>query len=223
MLKALFALTYHEIQMTLRQGFSWVTPLIFFVIVVSLFPFALGSDQTLLNKAAPGIIWIAALLSILLSIGHLFRHDAEEGYLDILLLSPHPLTLLVFSKVVSHWLTQCLPLIIISPLLGCLLHFSMMQQKILVITLLLGTPVLSLLGAIGAALIVGIRSHGLLLPILIMPLYIPILIFGTSTLLAVTIGQSAAGYFAVMGALLLLSLAFAPLLTAVALRIGVNQ
>jgi len=223
MLSAMVTVIRHEIRMTLRQAFSWLTPVLFFVIVVCMFPLALGPDQSLLNKAGPGIIWIAALLAILLSIGNLFRVDAEEGFLDTLLLSPYPLTLLVFCKIISHWLTHCLPLILISPVLGFLLHFTPQEEYALILSLLLGTPVLSLLGAIGAALMIGLRNHGLLLPVLIMPLYIPVLIFGVGTIMAASQHQPINGYLAIMGALMLLSLAFSPLLTGVALRIGVNQ
>lgn len=223
MLSDLLTILRHDITVTLRHAFSWLTPLLFFVIVVCLFPLALGPDTTLLTKIAPGIIWVAALLAILMSIGNLFSQDAQEGHLDLILLSTYPLTLLVICKVISHWLTHCLPLILISPLLGILLHLNLHEQLTLFITLLLGTPVLSLLGAIGAALTVGIRGHGLLLPILIMPLYIPVLIFGTGAMMAATMNQPIGGYFAILGAGMLLSLAFAPFMTSVALRIGVNQ
>ncbi len=219
----MMTIIYHEILTTLRQAYSWLTPLLFFVIVVCLFPLALGPDHLLLKKIAPGIIWVAALLAILLSISNVFRSDAQGGYLDLLLLSSYPLTLMVFCKIISHWITHCLPLIIISPVLGFLLNLTLQEEYALIIALLLGTPVLSLLGAIGAALTVGIRGQGLLLPILIMPLYIPVLIFGTGTIMAASAHQALNGYFAMMGALALFSLAFAPLLAASALRIGVNQ
>lgn len=221
--KSLFSIIHHEILITFRQAYAWLTPLIFFVIVVCLFPLALGPDDIILNKIAPGIIWIAALLAILLSIGNIFRHDAQEGYLDLLLLSPHPLTLLILCKLISHWITNCLPLILMSPVLGLLLHLQPQAEFALIMTLLLGTPVLTLLGAVGAALVVGIRNHGLLLPVLIMPLYIPVLIFGTGTIMAANAHLPTNAYFAILGALTLFSLAFAPLLTGVALRIGVNQ
>jgi heme exporter protein B len=223
MFNSLMAMVKHEIRITLRQAYSWVTPLLFFVIVVCLFPFALGPDSQILTKLAPGIIWVAVLLAILLSIGNLFRNDAEEGYLDVVLLSSYPLTLWVISKILSHWITHCLPLILISPVLGLLLNLGYEEEITLLFTLLLGTPVLSLLGAIGAALVVGIRGNGLLLPVLIMPLYTPVLIFGTGTVIAANMHLPVNGYFAIMGALALFSLAFAPLLTGVALRIGVNQ
>lgn len=219
----MYNIIHYEIRTTFRQAFSWLTPLLFFVMAVTLFPLAVGPDDALLKKIAPGIIWVAALLAILLSISNLFRSDAEEGYLDLMLLSPYPLTLLVLCKIMTHWLTHCLPLILISPLLGFLLHLSPYEDYVLIISLLLGTPVLTLLGAIGAALMVGIRNHGLLLPILIMPLYIPVLIFGTGMLAAASIQQPIMGYLAILAALMLLSMAFAPFLTSIALRIGVNQ
>lgn len=223
MISALFTLIRHEIIITMRQAYSWLTPLLFFVMVVCLFPLAVGPDKILLNKMAPGIIWVAALLAILMSMNQLFRKDAEEGNLDLWLLSPYPLTLLVACKILSHWIMHCLPLILVAPFLGLLLQLQLQEEIALFITLLLGTPVLCLLGAIGAALIVGIRGHGLLLPILIMPLYIPVLIFGTGIVMAADLHQPLNAYFAIMGALALLSVAFAPLLAGLALRIGVNQ
>lgn len=222
MVSDLFKIIYHEIVMTMRQANSWLTPLLFFVIVVTLFPLALGPDPAVLVNIAPAIIWVAALLAIIISMGSLFRHDAEEGHLDLLLLSPHPLTLIVLCKIISHWLTHCLPLILISPLLGFLLHLPVEKITVLFMTLLLGTPVLSLIGSIGAALIVGIRGSGLLLPILIMPLYIPVLIFGTGTIMEAD-SASLMGYYAILGALMLFSLALGPLLAGIALRIGASQ
>ncbi len=219
----MFNIIRYDIKTTLREAYSWLTPLLFFIIVVTLFPLAMGPDIRLLEKMAPAIIWVAALLAILLSVGNLFRVEAEEGYLDLMLLSPKPLTVLVIGKMISHWLTHCLPLIVISPLLGFLLHLPPYEEYALVLSLLLGTPVLTMLGAIGAALMVGIRNHGLLLPVLIMPLYIPILIFGTGTLIAAAGQQPISGYIAIMAAIMLLSAAFAPLLTGIALRVGVNQ
>lgn len=219
----LFTMMYHELLLIFREAFSWITPLLFFIIIVCLFPLALGGDQALLTKAAPGIVWVAALLSILLSISNLFRQDAEEGYLDAMLLSAYPLSLVVLCKIASHWLTHSFPLIIISPLLGGLLNLNSQAEYALVISLLLGTPVLTLLGAIGAALVVGIRGHGLLLPILIMPLYIPVLIFGTGTIMAASNQAPLGGYFAIMGAMMLFTFTFAPFLTGIALRMGVDQ
>jgi heme exporter protein B len=223
MLNSLATIIRHDILLTMRQAYTWMTPLLFFVFVFCFFPLALGPDYILLKKIAPGIIWVAALLAIVMSIGNIFHTDAEEGHLDLILQSPHPLTLIVLCKIISHWITYCLPLILVSPLLGLLLHLNNEAMLALVMTLLLGTPVLCLLGAVGAGLVVGIRHHGLLLPILIMPLYIPVLIFGTGTILAANANLPINGYLAIMGAFILLSLAFAPLLTGLALRMGVNQ
>ncbi len=212
-----------EILSVLRQAFTWLTPLLFFVVIVSLFPLSVGPDQLLLAKIAPGIIWVGSLLAILLSIGSLFKTDAQEGFLDLLLLSSYPLIMLIACKVLSHWLTHCLPVILISPILGFMLHLSLTEQWVLLISLLLGTPALSMIGTLGAALLINIRGNGLLLPLIIIPLYIPILIFGTSAVSSVTLHQPLNGYFAILAALSLFSLVFAPPLTAVALRIGMNQ
>jgi heme exporter protein B len=220
--RSLLTIIQHEIRITVREASSWITPLIFFIIVVCLFPLALGPVESL-NQMAPGIIWVAALLAIVMSMGTLFQRDAEEGHLDVLILSPTPLTLLVLCKVISHWITHCLPLIVISPILGLLLHLNTRVEITLIITLLLGTPVLTLLGAIGAALVTGIRGQGLLLPVLIMPLYIPVLIFGTGALMAANNNQPFTGHLALLAALTLITVTFAPFLTGAALRIGVNE
>jgi heme exporter protein B len=223
MMTSFFTIIKYEIQITLRQAHAWLTPLFFFVMIVCLFPFALGSDKNLLRTAAPAIIWIAAMLAILLSLRELFQSDAETRYLDHLSLSEHSLTSLVILKMLSHWILYCLPLILISPLLGLVLNLTTYEEMALILTLLLGTPVLILIGGIGAALLVGIRHSGVLLPVLIMPLYIPVLIFGTGTLAAASSMQPLSGYLAMLAALNLISIAFAPLLTSLALRIGVHH
>lgn len=223
MLSTFIMLIHQEIRAHLRQAFSWITPFLFFILVVCLFPLSIGPNISLLKNIAPGIIWVAALLSIILSMGNLFRNDAQEGFLELLLLSPYPLTYLILCKIISHWIMYCVPLILISPLLGFLFYLTHYEILVLCITLLLGTPVLSLWGAIGAGLTIGIRGHGLLLPVLIMPLYIPILIFGTSAVITAHSLYPISGYFAIMSAILLFSLAFSPLLTSMALRTGVNQ
>jgi heme exporter protein B len=219
----MITIIHHEILTILRKPHSWLTPLLFFMLVVCLFPLALGPDDALLNSIAPAIIWIAALLAVVMSIGSIFSDDAAAGCLDLLLLSPRSLTLLVLCKTISHWLTHCLPLIMLCPLLGLLLHLSFNTQVTLIITLLLGTPILSLLGAIGAGLTVGVRQQGLLLPVLIMPLYIPVLIFGAGSVLAVNSNLPITSYYAILAAFALIALAFAPWLTGMALRVGVNQ
>ncbi len=222
-LTSYFVFIQAELKITLRQAFSWITPLLFFVIVVCFFPLALGPDTELLQSIAPSIIWVAAMLAMIISMGSLFKIDADDGFLDIILLSPRSLTMLVFCKILSHWIMHALPLIIISPLLGFLLHLGTKELVVLMITLALGTPVFSLIGGVGAGLIIGIRNHGLLLPILIMPFYIPILIFGTGTIHLAEANQPVLAYYAIMAAILLVTLAFAPLFTGMALKIGVNQ
>ncbi len=208
----LLTLIRYDIIRTLRRGFSVVTPLLFFTMIICLFPFAIGDNARLI---APGIIWVAALLAVLLSIDTLFTKEWETGCLDHLLLSPYSLTQLVSIKLLSHWITYSLPLIIISPVLGLLLHLPPPVIKTLMITLLLGTPVLTLFGALGAALMIGIRENSVLLPILILPFYIPVLIFGTSAI-------TTPGSLPLLGALLLFSIATLPFLITQALKIGVD-
>lgn len=222
-MRSLLLLIYYDIRANLRQAFAWLAPLLFFMMVVCLFPLALGPDTQLLAHIAPGIIWVTALLAVMSSVGQLFSREADEGILDLWLLSPQGLVGLVLSKAISHWLMHSLPLIVITPFLALLLGISWQEQVILEMTLLLGTPVFSLVGAMGAALVVGLRGHGLLLPVLTMPLYVPVLIFGAGTVLASGNGQPITSGMALLGALLLLTLAVAPILTSVALRIGVNQ
>lgn len=216
-------LLQQELHNALRHVHTSLTSLFFFIIIVSLFAFTVGNDATLLHSVAPAIVWVSALLSVLLSIHSLFKQEMEEGTLETLLLSPHSLTLLISIKLIAHWLSNSLPLICITPILGLLLHFTAKEEITLFITLLLGTPILTLLGSIAAALLVGIQHHGALLPVLIMPLYIPVLIFGTGTVITAGFGQPINGHLALLSALFLLCIGFLPWLTSVALRIGVNQ
>jgi len=218
-----FQLTTYEIKIILRSTVAWITPHIFYVIIVCLFPIAIGHDQELLVSMAPGVIWVAALLATIISMGHLFQNDYHEGYLDLLLVSTYPLSLLALTKITSHWICHGLPLILISPLLGLMLNLSVEELYALIFTLLLGTPVLSLIGAIGAALTVAVKGNGLLLPMLIMPFYIPVLIFGTGIMIMTHQNMPVIAYYAMMGALVLLSLGFAPILTGQALKIGASR
>lgn len=217
-----FVLVY-ELKIIFRQPFSWCNPLLFFVIITSLFPLALGPDTELLTQIAPCIFWVAALLAILISIGQIFNKDEEEGFLDILLLTPNTLSLIVFQKILCHWLLYCVPLIVVSPVLGSFLHLNLKQDFTLFISLLLGTPVFCFIGAIGAALMIGIKTHGLILPIIMTPFYFPVLIFGSSSVAAAAFQQPVSGYFAILGALMIFSIIFAIPLTSIALRIGANE
>jgi heme exporter protein B len=196
--------------------------LLFFILVVSLFPLGIGPSPQLLATIAPGVIWVAALLATLLSMERLFRSDFEDGALEHLLLSPHSLPLLVLAKVSAHWLVTGLPLLLVSPLLGVLLQLPASAIRALPLTLLLGTPALSLIGAIGVALTVSLRRGGVLLTLLVLPLYVPVLIFGTAAVAAAGAGLPTTGQLALLGALLALALTLAPLATAAGLRIGVD-
>ena len=219
-LAAVIGMARRDLKMAIRRRSELLNPLLFFILVVSLFPLGVGPGPQLLQEIAPGVVWVAALLATLLSMERLFRSDFEDGALEQLLLSPHALSLLVLAKVFAHWLVTGLPLILVSPLLGLLLHLPVEGIAALPVTLLLGTPALSLIGAIGVALTVGLRRGGVLLTLLILPLYVPVLIFGTAAVAAAAAGLPIAGQLALLGALLALALTLAPFATAAGLRIS---
>ena len=195
-------------------------PLMFFIMVTALFPLALDPDPTLLRTLAPGVIWVAALLAGLLAQDALFRHDQDDGTLEQLLLSPHSLELMALGKVFSHWLVTGLPVVLISPLMAMLLAFPAKAMPVMMVGLLLGTPVLSLLGAVGAALTVGLRREGMLVPILILPLTTPVLIFGARSAALAADGDPAVAPLYLLGSLLALAATLAPFAIAAALRIS---
>jgi heme exporter protein B len=219
---AFATLMRRDLTLAYRHRSELANPLLFFVLVISLFPLALGPDSHTLKPLAPGIIWVAALLASLLSLEGIFRSDFDDGALEQMLLSPHPAPLLVLGKVLAHWLVTGLPLVLIAPLLGVLLHLPAAGMGALVVTLLLGTPVLSLLGAIGVALTVGIRRGGLLLTLLILPLYVPVLIFASSAVADAAGGFAVSGQIWFLAAMLVMALTLAPLAAAAALRISVG-
>jgi heme exporter protein B len=197
-------------------------PLLFYVLVVTLVPLAVSPDAATLARLAPGIIWVGALLATLLSLDRLFRSDFEDGTLDLLLLSPAPLPLLVAAKVLAHWLATGLPLLLVSPLLALLLALPDGALGTLVATLALGTPVLSLIGAVGVALTVSVRRGGALLALLVLPLYVPVLIFGANAVAAAADGLPVTGQLYMLGSFLALSLSLAPVAAASALRVTVS-
>ncbi len=201
-----------------RRAAEAGNPLVFFVMVGSLFPLALGNDGVSLARIGPGAIWIAVLLATLLSLEGMFRSDLEDGSLDQLLLSPHPLPLLVGVKALAHWVCTGVPLLLLTPVLALMFDLSLAATRVLLATLLLGTPVLSLLGSVGVALTVGLRSGGLLLALMLLPLYVPVLVFGTGASLAAAQGLPSGGQLYLLGALLTLALTLAPFATAAALR-----
>lgn len=211
-----------ELTLAMRRPQEVLTTLFFFVIVVSLFPLGVSPELDVLRGIAPGVLWVAALLATMLSLGRLFSADWQDGTLEQMLIAPWPLSLIVLGKVLAHWLLTGLPLVIASPLLGLLLGMSGEPLQMLMLGLLLGTPVLSLIGAIGAALTLGVRGGGVLLSLLILPLYVPVLIFGTGAVGGVINGMGAEAQLSLLGAFLLVSLGFAPLAAAAALRISLE-
>ena len=199
-----------------------INPFMFFLIVASLFPIGISPDPDRLAEIATGVLWISALLASLLAMDNLFRSDYEDGSLEQLLLSPHPLYFLVLAKNISHWLVSGLPVALVSPLIAYMLNLPSESYFTLFITLLIGTPVLSLLGSIGVALTVGLGSRGLILAVIILPMSAPILIAGTLTVEQTLNGAPLAGYLAILGAMLFGSVSFAPVASAAALRLSVN-
>jgi len=206
----------------LRNPGQWVNPLLFFVVVVSLFPLGVGPSPSTLASIAPGVLWVSSLLAVLLSLGTLFDADYADGTLEQLVLSGQSLPLIVLAKVLMHWLLSGLPLLLVSPLLAVLLNLPVGAIPVLMLSLLLGTLALSLIGAIGAALTVGLNQSGVLLSLLVLPLSVPVLIFGSSAVAAAASDLGSSGQLMILAAVLLLALALAPLTAALALRIGVS-
>ncbi len=219
---ALLATLRRDLLLAYRHRSQLANPLVFFTIVVTLFPLGISPEPGLLQTIAPGVIWVAALLAAMLSLEGVFRSDFDDGTLEQILLSPHPLSLVVLAKVIAHWLISGLPLLFLAPLLALLLHMDPNVMGVLLATLALGTPVLSLVGAIGVALTVGLRRGGVLLSLLVLPLYIPVLIFAAGAVGNAAAGLEVTGQLALLGALLALSVALAPLAAAAALRISLN-
>jgi len=223
MLNAFYHLLIRDLRLALRNRHELANPLIFFVLVVTLFPLAVTPTSEALRGMAPGVIWVSALLAVLLSLDRLFKQDYEDGSLDQLMLSPNPLMILVLAKVLAHWLLTGLPLVIIAPLLGLFMSLPASAVEVLIYSLLLGTPVLSLVGAIGVSLTVSVNQGGVLLSLIILPLYIPILIFGANAVDVAVDGLPVRGQLLFLAAVLALALSLAPLATSVALRITASR
>jgi len=220
MLEVVRSLAGRDLLAALRSRADVLTTLIFFVIVASLFPLGVGSDTALLRMIGPGVVWVAALLASMLALGRLFASDYADGTLEQLTLAPQPLGMLVLVKVAAHWLVSGLPLVVVAPLLG--LQFDLGTDALLVLlaSLLLGTPTLSLIGAIGAALTLGLRGGGALLSLLVLPLYVPVLVMGAGAVEMASAGLGGQGQLLILGAMLIVAAAFAPWATAAALRIS---
>jgi heme exporter protein B len=211
-----------DLTLAWRRRADVLSTLFFFIIVVSLFPLGIGPETQLLRSIAPGVVWVAALLASMLSLGRIFANDYHDGTLEQMLLTPQPLFLVVLGKVFAQWLVSEVPLVLIAPLIGIQFDLPLETLVILCLSLVIGTPVLSLIGSIGAALTLGLRGGGVLIALLILPLYVPVLIFGAGAVDASINGQSAAPHLYLLGAVSVLSLAFAPWATSAALRISLE-
>lgn len=220
---ALAALIQRDLRLAYRRRGEMVTPLMFFVMVTALFPLGLNPEPVLLRTLAPGVIWVAALLSGLVGLESLFKSDYEDGALELMVLSPVPLELVALIRVLTHWLITGLPLVILAPLMGMLLAFPASAMGTLLIGLLLGTPVLSMLGAVGAALTVGLRRSGMLLPLLILPLAVPVLIFGARSAAMAVSGDDVSGPLYLLGAMLVLTVTLTPFAIAGGLRVSLEN
>jgi heme exporter protein B len=221
-MSAFITILQRDLRLANRQRSEWLMPLVFFILVTTLFPLAVSPESSTLQLIGPGIIWVAALLATLLSLPRLFGNELADGTLEQLLLAPQSTSLLVLGKISAHWLGSGLPLVLIAPLLAIQLQLDAANIGFLVLTLMLGTPTLSLIGAIGAALTLGLRGGGVLLSLLILPLYTPVLIFGTGAVIAHNNGIDTSGHLSLLGAYLLISLVFAPWVTTHALKISLD-
>ncbi|HEY2453629.1 MAG TPA: heme exporter protein CcmB [Scandinavium sp.] len=211
-----------ELRLAFRHAAEIINPLWFFLMVITLFPLGIGPESQLLAQIAPGVIWVAALLSSLLGMERLFRDDYQDGSLEQLMLLPLPLPAVVLVKIIAHWVVTGLPLLLLSPLIALLLGLDWHSGKILALTLLIGTPTLSFIGAIGTGLTVGLRRGGVLLSLLVLPLIVPLLIFATAAVDAGQMHLPVGGYLAILGAFLAASATLSPFATAAALRISVQ-
>ena len=214
------AVLLRDLKLASRRRIDALLPLVFFIVALSLFPLGVGPEPQMLREIAPGIVWVCALLASMLSVNSLFASDHADGSLEQMLLAPQPALALAAAKCAAHWLVSGLPLIVASPLVALWFGLSGPALAALVFGLLLGTPILSLLGALGAALTLGLRSGGMLLILIVLPLATPALIFGAGAVATVEAGLSAAGHYSLLGALLITTAIGAPLATAAALRIA---
>jgi heme exporter protein B len=222
MLDVLLGLVRRDLLLALRNKSDVGTALLFFVIVTSLFPLGIGAEPGLLRAIAPGVIWVAALLSSMLSLGRLFAADHADGTLEQMVLGAAPLGAVAAAKTLAHWLGSGLPLVLIAPLIALQYDLPLSLYGVLVLSLLLGTPTLSLIGAIGAALTLGLRGGGVLLSLLVLPLYVPVLIMGAGGVEMAAAGMSGQGHLLLLAAMLVGAAAFAPWAIAAALRISLE-
>lgn len=221
-MNAFWLVLQRDLSLAFKQGGAALLALTFFVLTVTLFPLGVGPGPQILARIGPGVIWVAAMLAALLSLDRLFQADLEDGSLDLLALTPMPLGVLVLAKCAAHWLSTGLPLVVAAPLLGILMNLPPAGLAGLTAAMALGTPVLSLLGAVGATLTVGVRRGGVLLSLLVLPLYIPVLIFGVAAVDAAIIGVTAKPHLLLLAAMSLGSAVLAPIAGAAALRLALE-
>jgi heme exporter protein B len=219
---AFFAIIRRDLILALRRRSEIANPLLFFILVITLFPLGIGAQPHLLQAIAPGIIWVSALLAAMLSLDSLFRSDFDDGSLEQILLSAHPSSLLVLAKIIAHWLVTGLPLLFVAPLLAVLLGMPSHSIGILLLTLLLGTPDLSLIGAIGVALTVGLRRGGMILSLLVLPLYVPVLIFASNAVEMAGSGLPVDAQINILISIFVMALVLAPWPTSAALKMSIN-
>ena len=222
LISLLWLVIRRDLLLAMRRRADVLTTLIFFVMVVSLFPLGVGPEAEMLRKMAGGVLWVAALLSSMLSLPRMFAADHLDGTLEQMMLAPQSLTVMALGKITEHWMLSGLPLVLIAPVLGLQFDMSVAAILTLMLALLLGTPVLSMIGAVGAALTLGLRGGGVLVSLLVLPLTIPVLIFGAGAVEAVNSGLDAVSNFALLGAFLLFALVFTPFVAAQALRISME-
>ena len=220
--QAFIYLLRRDLTLAVRKRSEFANPLLFFILVITLFPLAVGAVPELLARIAPGIIWVAALLAAMLSLDSIFRSDFDDGTLEQLLMSAHPMPVLVLAKVCAHWLVTGVPLLLVSPLLAEMLGMPQAAQGILLLTILIGTPVLSLVGSIGVALTVGLPKGGIILSLLVLPLYVPVLIFASGAIEGAVGGLDVSAQIYMLLAFLFLSISLSPLATAAALRMSMS-
>ncbi|MBK8816359.1 MAG: heme exporter protein CcmB [Methylococcaceae bacterium] len=223
MLNAFTAIIRRDLVLAMRRRSEMANPVLFFILVITLFPLGIGAQPKLLQAIAPGIIWVSALLATMLSLDSLFRSDFDDGSLEQILLSPYPASVLVLGKIIAHWLTTGLPLLIVAPLLAVFLGMPNASLSILLLTLLLGTPVLSLIGAVGVALTVGLRRGGMILSVLVLPLYVPVLIFASNAVEMASSGLPVNAQISILISMLLMALVLAPWPAAAALKMSINS
>ncbi|HSH29644.1 MAG TPA: heme exporter protein CcmB [Thiohalobacter sp.] len=221
-IRAFGMLLRRDLILAFRSRAEWVNPLLFFLLITALFPLGIGAEPNLLRAVGPGIIWVGALLAALLSLDGIFRSDFEDGSLVQFMLSAHPVSVLVLAKMLAHWLITGLPLLLAAPLIAVLLDLPGDAVTVLILTLILGTPVLSLVGGIGVALTVGLRKGGVLLSLLVLPLYVPVLVFAANAVETAAAGLPVGAHLSLLAALLVLALSLAPVATAAALRISLS-